>query len=328
MRIFFIEWNADYGKLMIDNLASYYDVHRISRVLRHFKSIHKILPTKYLKKNHIKLHARVKFRDIHKDDLIICNGYSVLSILDLISTLPAKKIVILRDTIEKLNKNMRHKNLLSTKENYLEKLTPLVDKIYSFDECDCKRYNIAYLPPFLSFTHQQFETKKQHIKDNPSCFYVGAKDEYREKIITSIHQTLIHHGCITDFFLIDKDDTDARSAIFKNEKLTYQQNLDKIKNSDILIEINIPTQVGLTLRALESIFFNKKLITTNCEIKNYDFYDPQRVFIWGHDPLTSLPDFLQKPSKAVSNEIIKNYSADAMLERLLTDNYFSADIQS
>lgn len=50
---------------------------------------------------------------------------------------------------------------------------------------------------------------------------------------------------------------------------------------------------------MESIFFEKKLITTNEDIANYDFYRKENVFIIGKDDYKDLPKFLNTPYKKI-----------------------------
>ena len=318
MRIFFIEWNADYSKIMINNLSVYFDVQQVSRVQHRFKSINKSLPGKTLKKIHTKIHASIKFRKIKKDDIVICNAYSALAIINFINILPCKKILLMRDTVEKLDYNMRKKGLLSLHESYLDKITPYFDRIYTFDEHDCQRYGINFLPQFLSFTSKQYVTSKENsvIQKTNTCFYVGEYTPFRADLLSDIELNLKKYSYLSDFHLVAKENVTNYPICCKNDKLTYIQNLKKTQESDVIVEINRPEQSGLTLRALEAIFFNKKLITNNKKIIEHEFYNPKRVFIWGNDSVDSFEDFLKGSVEPVSIQIIKKYTADGMLETL------------
>jgi len=322
MRIFFVEWNAEHGKLMIDNLSSHYNTAKISRVLHRYKTIQKHIHFSFLKKLHTKAHARLKFKNITKNDLVICTGYSALAIIDMVATLPCKKIIIVRDTIEKLNYHMREKGLLTQHEDYLGRIKTVFDKVYSFDQLDCLNHDMVYLPQFISFTSQQFISlaPSNNTPHSKTCFYVGGYDNYRVRTLNEIDLTIKELNYTSDFYLVTKEDKEKYPACCKNEFLSYKENLEKIKHCEILIEINRTGQTGLTLRALEALFFNKKLITTNNEIKKCDFYSPERIFIWGVDSLDSLSGFMNRTLPPINVKLMKNYTADTMLERLINDN--------
>lgn len=322
MRIFFVEWNAEHGKLMIDNLSSQYDTVKISRVLHRYKTIQKYIHFSFLKKLHTKAHAALKFKKITKNDLVICTGYSALAIIDIVATIPCKKIIIVRDTIEKLNYHMRKKGLLTQHESYLGKIRTVFNNVYSFDQLDCINHNMKFLPQFISFTSQQFLSYLPCNMENHSkeCFYVGGYDTYRADTLNKIYSIISKLDYNTDFYLVTKNNAEKYPTCCKNVSLSYQENLGKIKNCEILVEINRLGQAGLTLRALEALFFNKKLITTNIEIKKCDFYSPDRIFIWDVDSIDNLATFMNQTLAPIDAKLMKSYTADTMIEKLINDN--------
>ncbi|MGX8940169.1 hypothetical protein ACWWJF_05820 [Symbiopectobacterium sp. Eva_TO] len=82
---------------------------------------------------------------------------------------------------------------------------------------------------------------------------------------------------------------------YKNQSLDYKENIQKVIESDVVIEINHPGQDGLTLRTIEALAFNKKIITNNIKIMQYDFYTDDRFFILGYNDIDSLQSFLERP---------------------------------
>ena len=91
----------------------------------------------------------------------------------------------------------------------------------------------------------------------------------------------------------------------------------------MILELTKKNQAGLTLRALEALFYEKKLITDNENIKEYDFYDSNNIFILKQDEELSakkkkeLEDFLRKDFKIVSKEVKKQYTIENWLEKLI-----------
>jgi len=48
---------------------------------------------------------------------------------------------------------------------------------------------------------------------------------------------------------------------------------------DVVLDVQKKGQSGLTFRPFEALGLNKKLITTNPNIKEYDFYNPSNISI-------------------------------------------------
>ncbi|QHQ24033.1 hypothetical protein [Pectobacterium parvum] len=83
MKVFFIEWNASYEKLMITNLKNEYGVIDINNAMKHFTKKNIKLKKIGINSWFVNIHVFLKLRKIKKDDLLICNGYSILGFLDL-----------------------------------------------------------------------------------------------------------------------------------------------------------------------------------------------------------------------------------------------------
>ena len=56
------------------------------------------------------------------------------------------------------------------------------------------------------------------------------------------------------------------------KQLPYEENINRTLNANIIIDITKENQSGWTLRILEALFFNKKLITNNINILGSEIY--------------------------------------------------------
>ena len=79
-------------------------------------------------------------------------------------------------------------------------------------------------------------------------------------------------------------------------------------------------QSGVTLRSIEAILFNKKLITTNKSIKKYDFYNPNQIFILENENYSDIIKFLHTKFTPAPLDILYQYSSDAMLTTIKNDS--------
>src|SRR5690606_3371074 len=67
--------------------------------------------------------------------------------------------------------------------------------------------------------------------------------------------------------------------------IPYHDNLQKVKESTALLDLQASVHKGISFRVFEAIGYNKKVITTNDAVQKYDFYNPQNIMIWqNQDP--------------------------------------------
>lgn len=323
MRYYFLEWVNDFEIMMLNSLAKDYPVMKINRIMRRYKSVNALMPGTLLKKWHKHFHCAVKLSAIKPDDIVICNGYSVFPFLDYIASMPCKKVLILRDSVVALTRKRRLLGQLKEDEDYIETVRPVFDVIFSFDSADCQRYSLAMIEQFLPFSlHEIQRLQKESKCENKRCFFVGGYEPIRAETLKILTPELENSGYKPDFYLLDKyNNHDSYPDNCQNKRLSYIENIEKVKHASVLLEINKPEQRGLTLRALEALIFNKKLITTNASIRSMDLYDPSRIFIYNVDDIEGLQDFLQSPLPYVDEKLLSKYSADNLIMTLQKVNF-------
>ncbi|HEY0091450.1 MAG TPA: lipopolysaccharide core biosynthesis protein rfaS, partial [Flavobacterium sp.] len=63
-------------------------------------------------------------------------------------------------------------------------------------------------------------------------------------------------------------------------------------------------------RVFEAMGLGKKLITTNPDIVNYDFYNPNNIFVW-EESTNEIPEyFLNTPYEELPENIYRKYSQE------------------
>ena len=104
----------------------------------------------------------------------------------------------------------------------------------------------------------------------------------------------------------------------KYQRLSFEDVADIYMSGKAVLDIPMKGQNGLTIRTIESLAMHKKIITSNENIKQYDFYSIDNVFVLPENS-TLLPSKLWFDGPfTTSDEIIKNYSLEMWLKRLLT----------
>ncbi len=188
-------------------------------------------------------------------------------------------------------------------------------EIWSFDIEDCKKYNLKYNPQF----YFSVELEKKNTLIERDVYFIGY-DKGRIKLLEILGE-IFYQQKISFLFEVVRDrgkkylKSELKYFIKKVKK--YEEILLEIEKSKIILEINSGNQSGLTLRAMESLFYNKKLISNNESLKEYDFYDLNNIFIFKNieEEIEELKIFLKMPYNKEVEKYKKNYNIQAWLER-------------
>lgn len=113
----------------------------------------------------------------------------------------------------------------------------------------------------------------------------------------------------------------ANSKILTYERVPYAENIRNIKKARVTFEKNIKNQNGLSLRSLECLGYRTKLITTNKDIKNYDFYTPENICIVDSiEDINKIPiKFFKEEYKEIDNEILEKYSFEGFINEIFSN---------
>lgn len=175
-------------------------------------------------------------------------------------------------------------------------------KVATFDEQDSIKYGLNYVP--------QFYRKPKGITDvsiKQDFFFCG-REKGRKEIIEYYRNKLSTYGNC-DFYIVDNRES--------KDALVYEDYLEKVKSTKVLCEINQENQSGLTVRALEALFFKKKLITNNVSIKEYDFYHPANILVLNENTTEQeLAHFLTVPYRKVDEQIIHKYEVNSWVKNV------------
>lgn len=174
-----------------------------------------------------------------------------------------------------------------------------VDYFWSFDHGDVKKYSLHYNSTF--FIEGLFETTNKCNYD--ITFLARAKN--RKEEIMKVEQECNRLGLKTNFHVISNE----------KDYINYFDYCKMVSCSRAILDITKKGQEGLSLRFMEALFGNKKIITNNSNITHYDFYKSQNVFVLGVDNIEDMPEFIKSPVLIVSDKIKFCYKFDNWLKR-------------
>ncbi|MNR06809.1 hypothetical protein D3C85_1229020 [compost metagenome] len=103
--------------------------------------------------------------------------------------------------------------------------------------------------------------------------------------------------------------------IFK--PITTKMNLDLIMKSKATLDMAHSQQTGLTMRTIELLGAQKKIITTNSDIVNYDFYDSQNILVIDRENPHFDTAFFKAEFNPTPEQILHKYSINEWLKRML-----------
>lgn len=101
------------------------------------------------------------------------------------------------------------------------------------------------------------------------------------------------------------------------QSLSSQEIVNVFLQSKVVIDIEHPKQNGLTMRTIEMLGLQQKIITTNQSVRDYDFYHPNNVLIVERGDVHVPDGFMQSDYVTLSNKILDKYTLKEWLKNLL-----------
>ena len=196
---------------------------------------------------------------------------------------------------------------------WLRRIPPGIS-VWSFSRADCQAYGLRYNTQFFfdCLADGAAACRRSSLpSDPPTALFVG-RDKSRADVLGSLGSQLKAAGVRVDLRIIPP----AR-GVFRHmiEKLIpYDAVIELVKNADVLLDYANGGSSGLSLRCMEALFYQKKLITNNAEILEADFYDPMNIYVLGRDQ-RSFDEFLKAPYAPVPSGIRDRYLLSNWLRR-------------
>ena len=190
---------------------------------------------------------------------------------------------------------------------------PFFDEVYSFEKEDCKKYNLKFITNWIYPVQS-----KNHNKEQLQLYNISSKDK-RTVLLSKIAKILKENKIIYKIIIYDKkskgNDTNLE---YTSKPIPLEEVNDNLFSSQVLLDINRKGQKGLTFRVFESLVLEKKLITTNPDIQNYDFYNPNNILIIDEKKLNIPLDFFNNEFQKIPVDILRKYTLDGWIEEVLS----------
>ncbi len=203
-------------------------------------------------------------------------------------------------------------------------LVPRRMEIWSYSPRDCRRYGLRGNTPFY-FDDAAAEAAEQRTRNGsvpdggagaadggPRVLFVG-REKGRTGALEEIGRRLRESGARTEIHLMRNHERRDRTP-GREHLIPYQGLMDRIRETDALLDYSTDPEAGLSLRVMESVFWGKKLVTNNATVRGYDFYDPADIYVLDGEKRT-LEEFWAEPYVPVDPGVRDRYLLTRWLER-------------
>ena len=136
------------------------------------------------------------------------------------------------------------------------------------------------------------------------------------------------------FKYFDEHNISVKGKMFARRRQRLPKSIERIKeiipfsksykyylDSKIILDIAHPHQKGLSFRPYEAIGLRKKLITTNKDIVNYDFYNPNNIFVIEDiDNITIPLEFFKTDYQEIDIKLREKYHIKNWIHNIINGN--------
>lgn len=226
----------------------------------------------------------------------------------------AKKILYLWD-------NFRNIKRIRKKLKYF-------DVVYSFDPQDCSSEDELIFRP-LFYLDEYAQKPRGSITKNGKIFFIGTLHSNRTKILYSIIKK--NPNLNFDYYLYCRTPleycfhyiTDKNLRGLNQERILFKpmaanEVRQKLLNSECVLDMQHPSNSGLTIRTFEALAVGVKLITFNHHVMDYDFYNHNLIHVLNFDNFLIDEKFLNKNESFIPKEFYDKYSIYSFLKDIMS----------
>lgn len=178
-------------------------------------------------------------------------------------------------------------------------IIPFFDTIYSYDKLDVNTYGFKFLTNYI------FEEGKNN--NHNYVFFNISTHDYRFPSLENLAEYLKEKKWSYNIQVYNGSEIPSEHVEIITAQKSIAEVSELIKASKIIVEIQRREQLGLSFRVFEALGYRKKLITTNKDIMNYDFYNPQNILVIDEDNIQIPDEFVASPYLEIEDSILSKY---------------------
>lgn len=189
-------------------------------------------------------------------------------------------------------------------------LIPLFEKVFSYEKDDVKTYKLEFITNYIYDFECSLDENLEH-----KIFNISSYDE-RFTQLRELANYLKNHA-INYNIIVRKERIIADELVsIVPEYLPLEEVKRLLLKSEILLDIQKSNQKGLSFRVFEALGYEKKLITTNKYVAEYDFYSPHNILIIDPENIQIPESFLEATYKTIPTAILYPYTLEGWIKKV------------
>ena len=207
------------------------------------------------------------------------------------------------------------------------------DRVYTFDRIDYEEHKkeLSFLPLYYYEDYLPVNGKDANSKDfTYDLSFIGTGHDDRVRIVKDVIKQYEQRGmkCFSYFFMphqlmffhdkiLNPHFKDVQVSDVRFSRMPFEKLYAIYSDSRCIMDVENKEQHGLTMRSIEILGLRRKFITTNNDIKNYDFYNENNIFVLDREhPIVDF-SFFEKPYEILDESIYQKYSLNNWILEVL-----------
>lgn len=188
------------------------------------------------------------------------------------------------------------------------------DRFLVFDPADWPSDQHNFLPA----TNFYFDDDLDYGPAATTNFYfTGCHQPSRTDVVTTFARLAERSGWQLDFniFWWDPRSVDRARQIYSGTNISilttpldFRRNLEQARRAAVLVDFVDNVHKGLSFRTFEALGYRKKLLTTNPDVRRYDFYHPDNIHVIEGNNFDGIAEFVRRPCHEIAPAIRKKYA--------------------
>ncbi len=210
---------------------------------------------------------------------------------------------------------------------HIQRNFEMFDRIFTFDPNDALSHSLSLRPLFFGRKFCMERMLNQEPRYQIS--FIGTAHTDRFAVVNRIRASLpldintywylyLQAPWVLSYYkIVNSDMRQARFSDFNFEPLSKEEVQLIFAQSRAILDIEHFKQRGLTIRTFETLGSEKKLITTNSDVRKYDFFLEDNICVIDRTNPVIPKKFLETPYVPLTVELKNRYSINGWLQEIL-----------
>lgn len=201
-------------------------------------------------------------------------------------------------------------------------LDGVFDAIYSFDKEDIQHYGFT---PTTNYNYIEKIQKSAPSDIKNDVLYIASFDNriaklfrlqaYLEQLQKTYHFIVI--GKKTSLYKWSHFfSTQLKNIHLRRSKIPQNEVHEYYKQTKVIVDLVRQNQTGVSFRIFEAMAFEKKVITSNKNIVEYDFYNPANIMLIDEEAIAIDSSFFDTPYESLPEAVYTYYTLSAWVDRI------------